>query len=49
MRRPIEHAHAGNHGEYMAQDEADCNEPTGRQEPPDKENKQKQEQKQKHS
>jgi hypothetical protein len=31
------------------QDEADCNEPTGRQEPPDKENKQKQEQEQKRS
>jgi hypothetical protein len=34
MRRPIQNAHAGTHGEYMAQDEADCNERSGRREPP---------------
>jgi hypothetical protein len=37
MRHPIQNAHAGNYGEYMAQDEADCNERSGRQDSPDKE------------
>jgi hypothetical protein len=34
MRHPIQNAHAGIHGEYMAQDEAACYERSGRQEPP---------------